>query len=63
MEKLLLLSMIVATVAIPALTARLPRADRALLWTVLLVLVCSLGYALLMTQVYARHYVPEPFYP
>lgn len=62
-EKLLLLSMILATVAIPAVTARIPRADRALVWTVLLVLACSLVYVLLVTQVYVRHFVPEPFQP
>jgi hypothetical protein len=62
-EKLLLLSIVIATVAVPALTARIPRGDRALMWTVLLVLACSLVYVLLMTQIYARNYVPEPFQP
>lgn len=63
MEKLLLLSMIVATVAVPAVTARCSRGDRALAWTVLLILACSLGYVLLVTQVYTHQFVPEPFQP
>lgn len=63
MEKLLLLSIVLATVAIPAVTARVPRGNRALMWTVFLMLACSLAFAVLMTQVYVRHYVPEPFQP
>ena len=63
MEKLLLLSMLVATVAVPAFTARVPRAGRALLWTLLLLLACSLAYAYLVTHVYTRDFVPEPFQP
>jgi hypothetical protein len=30
---------------------------------VLLIFACTLVYVLLMTQVYARNYVPEPFQP
>lgn len=63
MEKLILLSMLVATVVIPAFTARISRGDRALAMTLLLVLASSLVYVLLLTQFYARNYVPEPFLP
>lgn len=63
MDKVLLLSMLVATVAVPAFTARVPRGDRALLLTLVLLLACSLAYALLVAHVYARDFVPEPFLP
>jgi hypothetical protein len=63
MEKLILLSMLVATVAVPAFTARISRGDRALAMTLVLVLVSSLVYVFLLTQLYARDYVPEPFLP
>lgn len=55
--------MLVATVAVPAFTARLPDPRRALAWTLLLIVVCSVVYVLVVTQLYARDFVPEPFQP
>ncbi len=63
MEKLLLLSMLAATVAAPTLTARIQNGRRALAWTLVLLLGCTLAYVALVTQYYARHYAPEPFVP
>ena len=63
MDNLLLLSMLVATVVAPTLAARIQHGRRALAWTLVLVVVCTLAYVVLVTQYYARHYVPEPFQP
>ncbi len=63
MDDLLLVSMLVATVAIPAVAARLRDGRRALKWTFLLLAVFTLAYALLVRGWYATHYVPEPFQP
>ncbi len=63
MDNLLLLSMLAATVAVPAFAARVPDGRRALAWTLLLLLACSLAYVVLVTRFYASHYVPEPFDP
>jgi hypothetical protein len=60
---LLLLSVLIATIVVPAFTARIRRGRRALGWTLLLFLSFTLVYVVLVTQVYATHYVPEPFYP
>jgi hypothetical protein len=62
-DSLLLLSMLLATIAVPAVAARLPDARRALAWTLLLLVALALVYVVLVTRVYARHYVPEPFLP
>jgi hypothetical protein len=63
MDNLLLLSMLVATVAIPAVAARVPGGRRALAWTLLGLLGFTVVYVLVVTQHYATHYVPEPFAP
>ncbi len=63
MENLLLLSMLAATIVAPALTARLQHGRRALAWTLVLLLGCTLAYVALVTQFYARNYAPEPFVP
>ena len=63
MDNLLLLSMLAATVAIPAFTARVPDGRRALAWTLLALLGFTLAYVLMVTRYYATHYVPEPFAP
>ena len=63
MDDLLLLSMLIATVAIPALTARIPDGRRALKWTFLALAAFTLAYALLVRGWYASHHVPEPFQP
>jgi hypothetical protein len=60
-DNLLLLSMLAATVAIPALTARIPDGRRALAWTLLLLVAFTLAYVAVVTRFYASHYVPEPF--
>jgi RsiW-degrading membrane proteinase PrsW (M82 family) len=62
-DNLLLLSMLIATVAVPTFTARIPQGRRALAWTLLLLLGFTLAYVLLLTRFYARLYVPEPFQP
>jgi hypothetical protein len=62
-DNLLLLSMLAATIAVPAFAARVPDGRRALAWTLLLLLAFTLGYVVLVTQFYADHYVPEPFEP
>jgi hypothetical protein len=62
-DNLLLLSVLIATIVVPATTARIPSARRALGWTLLLFLAFTLVYVVLVTQVYTRHYAPEPFYP
>lgn len=63
MDNLLLLSVLAATVAIPALTARIADGRRALKWTFLLLAVFTLAYAFLVQGWYATHHVPEPFEP
>lgn len=63
MDNLLLLSMLVVTVAVPALTARIPDGRRGLKWTFLLLVVLTLAYAFLVRGWYATHHVPEPFAP
>jgi hypothetical protein len=62
-DSLLLLSMLLATIVVPAYAARLPSARRALGWTLLLLLALALAYVFLVTRVYTRLYVPEPFQP
>lgn len=62
-DSLLLLSMLLATIVVPACAARLPSARRALGWTLLVLLAVALAYVLLVTRVYTRLYVPEPFQP
>jgi hypothetical protein len=63
LDNLLLLSMLVATIAVPALSARARNGRRALAWTLLLLAGVTLAYVLLVTQYYATHYVPEPLEP
>ncbi len=63
MDNLLLLSVLVATVAIPALAARLQDPRRALKWTFLLLAAFTFAYAFLVRGWYATHHVPEPFEP
>jgi hypothetical protein len=63
LDNLLLLSMIVATVALPALTARVADGRRALKWTLLSLAVFTVAYAFLVQGWYATHHVPEPFEP
>ncbi len=63
MGDLLLVSMLVATVVIPALAARARDGGRALRWTLLLLVVFTLAYAFLVRGWYATHAVPEPFEP
>lgn len=63
MDNLLLLSMLAATVAVPAITARIPDGRRALAWTLLLLVAFTIAYAVLVTQYYTVHYVPEPLEP
>lgn len=63
MDNLLLLSMLVATVAIPALAGRVADARRALKLTFLLLAAFTLAYAFLVRGWYATHHVPEPFQP
>ncbi|HET7825416.1 MAG TPA: hypothetical protein VFK90_08780, partial [Anaeromyxobacter sp.] len=63
LDNLLLLSMLVATVAVPAFGARARHGRRALAWTVLLLAGFTLAYVFLVSQYYATHYVPEPFEP
>lgn len=63
MDNLLLLSMLAATVAIPAAAARVPSGRRAVSWTLLALLGFTLAYTLLVTGWYAVHHVPEPFAP
>lgn len=62
-DELLLLSMLAATVTIPAIAARIPSGRRALAWALLLFLAFSLAYVAAVTKVYAVHSVPEPFEP
>jgi formate hydrogenlyase subunit 3/multisubunit Na+/H+ antiporter MnhD subunit len=62
-DNLLLLSMLVATIAIPALTARLRDGRRALKWTFLALAAFTLAYAFLVRGWYAAHQIPEPFAP
>lgn len=63
MDNLLLLSILVATVAVPALTARIPSGRRGLSWTLLALLGFTIAYAFLVTGFYAPRYAPEPFQP
>lgn len=63
MDNLLLVSMLVATVAVPALTARIPDGRRALKWTLLLLVAFTFAYAFLVRGWYATYHVPEPFQP
>lgn len=63
MDNLLLLSMLVATFAVPAFTARVREPRRALAWTFLLLAAFTLAYVLAVTQIYATHFVPEPLEP
>lgn len=63
MDNLLLVSMLVATVAVPALAARIPDGRRALKWTLLLLVAFTFAYAFLVRGWYATHHVPEPFQP
>ena len=63
LDNLLLLSILIATVAIPALAARAPDPRRALRWTLLLLAAFTLAYAFLVRGWYATHHVPEPFAP
>jgi hypothetical protein len=63
LDNLLLLSMLVATVAVPAVGARARHGRRALAWTLLLLVGFTLAYVFLVSQYYANHYVPEPFEP
>jgi hypothetical protein len=62
-DNLLLLSMLFATVAIPAVAARAPSGRRALAWTLVALVGFTLAYVLVVTGFYASHYVPEPFAP
>jgi hypothetical protein len=62
-DNLLLLSMLAATVAFPALAARVPDGRRALAWTLVLLAGFTLAYVLVVTRYYATHFVPEPFAP
>jgi hypothetical protein len=62
-DNLLLLSMLAATVAIPAVAARVPDGRRALAWTLLALLGFTVAYVVMVTQWYATHAVPEPFAP
>jgi hypothetical protein len=62
-DNLLLLSMLAATVAIPAVAARAPSGRRALAWTLAALLGFTFAYVLVVTGFYASHYVPEPFAP
>jgi predicted membrane-bound dolichyl-phosphate-mannose-protein mannosyltransferase len=62
-DNLLLLSMLVVTVGVPAVSARLRDGRRALAWTLLLLVGFTLAYVFLVTQYYATHYVPEPLHP
>ncbi len=62
-DNLLLVSMLVATVAVPAVAARIPHGRRALKWTLLLLVAFTLAYAFLVRGWYATHAVPEPFQP
>ncbi len=62
-DNLLLLSMLVATVAIPAVGARVRGGRRALAWTLILLAAFTLAYVLLVMPYYATHYVPEPLEP
>lgn len=55
--------MLVATIAVPAMSARARTGRRALAWTLLLLAGVTLAYVLLVTQYYAIHYVPEPLEP
>ena len=54
MDKLVLLSIIIATVAIPAVGARLPDPRRGLFFTVMGTSVAVLGYFLAVFFVYPR---------
>lgn len=63
MDNLLLLSMLAATIAAPAVAARVPDGRRALAWTLLLLLAFTVAYVFLVSQYYANHFVPEPFDP
>jgi hypothetical protein len=62
-DNLLLLSMLAATVALPAYAARLPGGRRALVRMLLLLVVFTVAYAFVVTQHYAIHYIPEPLDP
>jgi hypothetical protein len=62
-DNLLLLSMLVATVAIPTVAARARSGRRALAWTLLALTGFTVAYVLVVTGYYATHYVPEPFAP
>jgi hypothetical protein len=62
-DNLLLLSMLAATVAVPAVAARIPDGRRALGWTLLVLVAFTIAYAGLVTQYYAIHHVPEPLAP
>lgn len=63
MDNLLLLSVLVATVAVPTLAARIRDARRALAWTLILLAACCVAYGLLVARTYAVHFVPEPLTP
>lgn len=63
MDNLLLLSMLAATVAVPAYASRIPDGRRALARMLLVLVVFTIAYALVVTQHYATHYVPEPLDP
>lgn len=63
MDQLVLISILLATVAVPALAARVPDGRRALGWTLLVLLAFTLAYVAVLTQVYTQRWVPEPFEP
>jgi hypothetical protein len=62
-DNILLLSMLAATVAVPAWAARMPDGRRALARMLLLLVVFTIAYAFVVTQYYATHFVPEPLAP
>jgi hypothetical protein len=58
MGKLILASVIIATVAVPALAARDPSAHRGMKRTLLFVFLFNALYVALLTLVYVNRYVP-----
>lgn len=55
MVKLLLLSILIATIAFPVLAARVLHGRRALLSLLLLMLVAEVGYAVFLAVFYRRY--------
>ena len=59
MKSLLLISILVSAIAIPAIAARDPRPRRGILWMVLALLAFNAAYAAYVMLIHVRLFVPH----